>query len=478
MRRFSIVLLLAAALWQPATAFCQALNVGIPYQPAHVYDPSKPFLSLTPGLTQTGNVLEFYNQTPLVKPAVTTFTNGGTGAASNYYARAVWIDFAGRMSVPGNEASYLGHGNQAVIHPPTTATGAAGWLPFVSSTAGTETLQRVSGNCTTVTVWGITACAPSDAWTTPASGLSTDLQKVPAYNSAYVRACYYTAAGANTCGAVGAGTVTTFSAGNLSPLFTTSVASATTTPALSFSLTNAAAGTVFGNVTSSAGAPGYTPNPFLGLDNSVAGSLSIANGSAAAHTIWGSAATTTNSILGFTVAPSNGDLVGCTVSGTTCTLTDAGAPPSAASKVRTCNIDNDTQSATPLVAAQFSGHCIIGVTGTIIEVDIYAGTQILTSTPTAPTFTGTGSVQIGDSTASGPSTNTGMLSAQVPTVAGYACVLPTAGAATCPIMGITQAATINISTTAVTKGDMLFISAATPDTAQTWYTMAIHYRVN
>lgn len=48
----------------------------------------------------------------------------------------------------------------------------------------------------------------------------------------------------------GGGTVTTFSAGNLSPLFTTSVATASTTPALSFSLNNQAANTFFAGATS------------------------------------------------------------------------------------------------------------------------------------------------------------------------------------------------------------------------------------
>ena len=60
------------------------------------------------------------------------------------------------------------------------------------------------------------------------------------------------------------GTVTNFSAGNLSPLFTTSVANPATTPALTFSLTNAAGGTVFGNPTSTSAAPVYTANPVLG----------------------------------------------------------------------------------------------------------------------------------------------------------------------------------------------------------------------
>lgn len=53
------------------------------------------------------------------------------------------------------------------------------------------------------------------------------------------------------------GTVTSFSSGNLSPLFTTSVATATTTPALSFSLSNAAAGTWFGNNTAGSTTPSY-----------------------------------------------------------------------------------------------------------------------------------------------------------------------------------------------------------------------------
>lgn len=60
------------------------------------------------------------------------------------------------------------------------------------------------------------------------------------------------------------GTVTSFSAGTLSPLFTTSVATATTTPALSFILTNAPAGTVFGNDLSTNGPPYYAYQPVLG----------------------------------------------------------------------------------------------------------------------------------------------------------------------------------------------------------------------
>lgn len=55
----------------------------------------------------------------------------------------------------------------------------------------------------------------------------------------------------------GSGTVTTFSAGTLSPLFTTSVATATSTPALSFSLSTAIAHKTFMNNTGSTAAPGF-----------------------------------------------------------------------------------------------------------------------------------------------------------------------------------------------------------------------------
>lgn len=53
------------------------------------------------------------------------------------------------------------------------------------------------------------------------------------------------------------GTVTNFSAGNLSPLFTTDVSNPTTTPGLSFNLSNANANTWFGNNTVSSAVPSF-----------------------------------------------------------------------------------------------------------------------------------------------------------------------------------------------------------------------------
>ncbi len=55
----------------------------------------------------------------------------------------------------------------------------------------------------------------------------------------------------------GSGTVTSFSSGNLAPLFTTSVVTATTTPTLSFSLTSQPANSVFASPNGAAGAPTF-----------------------------------------------------------------------------------------------------------------------------------------------------------------------------------------------------------------------------
>lgn len=62
------------------------------------------------------------------------------------------------------------------------------------------------------------------------------------------------ATGVSIAASGGTGTVTSFSAGNLSPIFTTSVATATTTPALTFGLSNQSANTVLSGPSSGAAA--------------------------------------------------------------------------------------------------------------------------------------------------------------------------------------------------------------------------------
>jgi hypothetical protein len=148
-------------------------------------------------------------------------------------------------------------------------------------------------------------------------------------------------------------------------------------------------------------------------------------------------------------------------------------------RLRTCVIDNDTQSATALTAAQFSGGCQIPAASTIVEVDAIGGTGVVTGTAAAPTVSGTSSFNLGKYTPSAGTSTAGLLSGALATVSGKGCALPTAGTGTCPIMGITQAgSSLSVSTTALAAGDMLYVSAAAPDTAQTWYRITVHYTVN
>lgn len=106
--------------------------------------------------------------------------------------------------------------------------------------------------------------------------------------------------------------------------------------------------------------PALTATPALGTDNSTAGTLQLANGSAAAHTIWGSAATTSNTILGFAVVPTTGRLLDCTVASTTCTLHDSG--------VVTANVVN--ASAPGVGIAHFAGSTQTVTSSTIATSDI------------------------------------------------------------------------------------------------------------
>ena len=87
--------------------------------------------------------------------------------------------------------------------------------------------------------------------------------------------------GTLTASGGGSGTVTSFSSGNLSPLFTTSVATSTTTPALSFSLSTQNANTIYaGPGSGSASAPTFRSLVAADLPSLTAGtSLLYGNGS-------------------------------------------------------------------------------------------------------------------------------------------------------------------------------------------------------
>lgn len=176
------------------------------------------------------------------------FSSTTTLASSGLLTDNVLIVGGGAGTTPNSLASGLGttttllHGN---------AAGEPTW--------GTVTLTTdVSGNLPVANGGtGITLYTVGDILYASATGT---LSKLNAGTSGYV----LTSNGPGTAPSYqavaigGGGTVTSFSAGNLSPLFTTSVATATSTPALSFTLTAAGANTYLGNATGSSASPSYT----------------------------------------------------------------------------------------------------------------------------------------------------------------------------------------------------------------------------
>jgi hypothetical protein len=106
------------------------------------------------------------------------------------------------------------------------------------------------------------------------------------------------------------------------------------------------------------------------------------------------------------------------------------------------------------------------------------GTQTVNGTAAQPTYTGTSSVQIGIGSVSGGSTTNNIFGTTnaLATASGKACAKTTTSA-TC-INGNTSSGTISIGTTAIPAGGTLFVSAASADTTQTWYTVQIVYTVD
>lgn len=164
--------------------------------------------------------------------------------------------------------------------------------------------------------------------------------------------------------------------------------------------------------------------------------------------------------------------------------TFASADLPTANRYRSCVIDNDTQSATALIAGNFSGGCQIPFAATITEVDVWGGTGV---TGGSVTTTGTSSVQIQKCTGAAAGTCTALLVNSVPAatnlaaVSGYACAMSSGFGGTC-LNGATSSSTVEVSTASsanvTAAGDWVRISAATPDTTQTWYRVAVLYTVN
>lgn len=210
----------------------------------------------------------------------------GTSAVACIYTGSAWA-FAGSSASGVNSLA-------------TSTTNSVGLTATPSATTGSNIKVEITG------------AAPSfgTSVTAPVVNASTGFQVAGAAPNAHCLigngTDYVDSA---SCGGAGGDTIT-------SPNSTLTVGG--TSSATSLDLVGSA-GKIMAGAT-----PALTFTPALGVDNTNAGTLQLANGSAAAHTIFGSAATTSNTILGFATAPTTGHIVDCTVASTTCTLHDSG----------------------------------------------------------------------------------------------------------------------------------------------------------
>jgi len=144
-----------------------------------------------------------------------------------------------------------GAGN-AVASVPATA---AGIVSFFSTCSGVQYLGA-DGSC-----HNAGGSIPSTSSILKGNGSGGALAALASDVVALFSTCsgtqYLGADGACHTAGSGGGTVTSFSAGNLSPLFTTSVATATSTPALSFTLSSAAQNLFFASPNGSSGPGTY-----------------------------------------------------------------------------------------------------------------------------------------------------------------------------------------------------------------------------
>ena len=164
--------------------------------------------------------------------------------ASNGVGQTVTLNSSGVAINSGGSNNNFWNTNGGVTALPTS-------LP-PSGTAGGD----LSGSYPNPTVQGIEN-VPFCTGYTPTNG-----QLVQYTTGGSPNPCYTAATGS------GGGTVTSFSAGNLSPLFTTSVATAASTPALTFTLSNAAQNSVLaGPASGGAGAPSYQTAPTISAAN-------------------------------------------------------------------------------------------------------------------------------------------------------------------------------------------------------------------
>lgn len=197
------------------------------------------------GLVGTANQITVSGASPIVGAGSFTlsFPAGGvtlpgttTGAFSGALTGNASTATALQTARTINGTSFDGTAN-------ITVTASAGTLTGTTLAAGvtaSSLLSAAGGSFGTAAFTAASAYQPIDADLTSIAALTTT-----AYGRDFLVQVDAASARAYIGAGTGVGTVTSFSSGDLSPLFTTSVATATTTPALSFTISTQAANLVF-----------------------------------------------------------------------------------------------------------------------------------------------------------------------------------------------------------------------------------------
>jgi hypothetical protein len=271
---------------------------------------------------------------PVTSPATglivytTTAPTGGNGTGYYYWSGSSWLSLGGSATLAnltggtgitaftynGSSAATVGIANTTVsagsygstTTVPTYTVNAQGQITGASDvaisasgigavTAVTASLPLVSsgGNTPNISLNGTVpvanggtglGTAPANGQLLIGNGTNYSLSTITAGSGISVS----NGAGSITIANTGSGgTVTNFSSGNLSPLFTTSVTNSTTTPALSYTLSGAGAYTILGNNTNASAVPSYfTPALASSLFENQGTAITVLHGNAAGNPSW------------------------------------------------------------------------------------------------------------------------------------------------------------------------------------------------
>lgn len=203
--------------------------------------PAYNVLTLTAGTGLTGGGNLASSPTISLSTPV-SIANGGTGASSTVTAHNYFGNNTGSSASPGFVAIVAGDLPTTTVNAITNSSGA-----LVTGAISGQTLTLSNANAAVpIANGGTNATTAAVAITNLIAGSPTSGQVLEYNGTNWVPATV-----------TGTGTVTTLSSGNLSPLFTTAVTNASTTPALAFTLSSAGANTVLSNNTGSSAAPAY-----------------------------------------------------------------------------------------------------------------------------------------------------------------------------------------------------------------------------